>query len=341
MRGPFICCIIMLILFFEKVPAQTKDTLFFINKSIIIGELKKIRLGEIEFDADGMGIVRIKYDKLKTMNAASHKYRVETTDKQLFYGLILPAENAGSIIIKTDNAYREIKIATISSLSFLGQSLSTRLNGNTGAGYSFTKSSNIGRLNFNGAVNYTVEKFEASLDAASIVTTDSSSTFRERENLKFSTNYLLGHNWFAVVLLSYQRNKELGLKSRWQQGIGAGYKFLKKQNSFGNAVSGVVINTESSFTNVKNTLFEYVLQAGYHLYSFSRPNINFATTQTIFVSLSQKGRFRADGDIRINWELINDLAISLSFYHNYDRRSPATNAPGADYGFVTGLSYTF
>ena len=55
--------------FFLKSIAQNKDTIFFVNKSILIGELRSIKLGRIEFDGDGIGIVNIKYNKIGTIQS--------------------------------------------------------------------------------------------------------------------------------------------------------------------------------------------------------------------------------------------------------------------------------
>jgi hypothetical protein len=332
--------IILLLLAVESY-SQVKDTLFFFNQAILIGELQKVKLGRIEFDGDGVGDVRIKYDKIKTMKASMHSYRIETTDKKLLYGIIESSDKPGSIIVHSANGNSEIRLATITSLSFYGKNMGTRLSGEVGAGFSYTKSSDIGRLNINEKLKYINRKLEMQLDGNMIITTDSNSTYRERENLQFSCNYLINNSWYAGTLLSYQRNKELGLLSRWQQGAGIGYKFLQRQHSIGKSITGIVVNEEHSINDNHNTLLEWVLQGDYNFFSFSKPDITLSATQTVFFSLSQKGRIRYDGDIRINWEFIKDFSFSLSFYHNYDRKSPATQSAKVDYGFVAGLNYEF
>ena len=47
--------------------AQLKDTLHFYNSSKLVGELLNIRLGRVEFDADGVGVVKIKNKEIESI----------------------------------------------------------------------------------------------------------------------------------------------------------------------------------------------------------------------------------------------------------------------------------
>ena len=54
----------LLIVWSHLAFSQGKDTLYFYNKTKIVGELLKFRLGRVDFDADGIGIVIIKNNKI-------------------------------------------------------------------------------------------------------------------------------------------------------------------------------------------------------------------------------------------------------------------------------------
>jgi hypothetical protein len=241
----------------------------------------------------------------------------------------------------TDTGAIEIKLSNITTLSYYGQNWKLSLRGSLGAGYSYTKSSGIGRLNLSGRLKYVNRKTELELTGNTIITTDSTGTYRERENLELSDNYLINYNFYAGVFLRYQRSIELGLLRRWQEGAGLGYKFMQRKHSIGKSITGLVVNQETNFDYQRKNSLEWVVQAGYDFFSFSKPNFSLSTTQTMYTSFTQKGRIRFDGDIKINWELISDFDLSFDFYHNYDKKSPATNTAKSDYGFVAGLNYKF
>ncbi len=321
--------------------AQSKDTLFFTNKSMLIGELISIKLGRIEFDGDGVGIVKVKYDKVSTIQASKHYFRIETIKREVIPGFIESSVNRGKIIAKTNYDSKEIAIEDIASMFKFGTKWSTKINGNIGAGYTYTKSSRIGRFNADGAVFYHNEKSEIELGGNMIFTTDSITSVIERANLNFKYNYYFSKSFFGVALLNYQRNVELGLNKRWQQGLAIGHKFLLTKHSQGLVISGFTINQEQDLKSNSTNNQEWVAQGKYNFFSFSNPNISIGTTQTLYVSINQRGRIRYDGDINLNWELISDFSLNLNFYSNYDSKSPTTGGARSDFGFVAGLSYEF
>lgn len=330
------------LLFFSMLAySQVKDTVFFLNKSIMVGEFKKMRLGKIEFDSDEVGLVYIKYHKIKTIHVHSYYCRTETIDKRVLYGSVLSSKIPGNIIVHTLKEDVEVKLVDVSSISFYGEHWTDSLSGSFGAGYSYTKSSDIGRFNLDGTIKYAKSKLELQLSGSVITTVDSSTVNRENEDITLSSRFLTDTRWYSAVSLRYQRSIELGLLDRWQEGGGIGYKFLLRQHNFARVISGIVVNHETDFEYDKNTYWEWSTSAGYDFFSFDKPNITVSMRQGIYVSLSQKGRIRNEGDLTISWELIDDFSINLSFYHYYDRKSPGTNTSKTDYGYVTGLSYKF
>lgn len=332
---------IFLLLFSMLGYSQVKDTVFFLNKSVMVGEFKKMKLGKIEFDSDEVGVVYIKYHKVKTIHVQSYYCRTETIGKRVLYGSILSSKTPGNIRIHTLKEDVEVKLVDVSSISFYGQHFMDNFSGSFGAGYSYTKSSDIGRLNIDGKFKYAKSKLELQLSGSVITTIDSSVVNRENEDVSFTSKFLTDTNWYSAVSMRYQRSIELGLLDRWQEGAGMGYKFLQRQHHFARAISGFVVNQETDFEKTRNTYWEWSTNANYDFFSFSKPNITVSMSQGIYVSLSQKGRIRNEGDLDINWELIDDFSINISFYHNYDRKSPGTDTSKTDYGFVTGLNYKF
>jgi hypothetical protein len=318
-----------------------KDTLFFVNKTMMVGELQKISQGKVEFDCDDAGIVNVKYHVLKTIEAQTHFYRIEMINHRVLLGYVKRSDTKGTAIISSAKGVEEIKLANIASLTFYEKSWIKGLKGNVGAGYTYTKSEKIGRLNIEGNLKYAKEKVETKLSGTMILTKDSTHTYREKEDLELVGSLLTNTRWYSSINGHYQRSLELGLLSRWQEGIGEGYKFLQRQHSTAKAITGFVVNQEYDLEKNHNTYVEWALRGSYNFFSFSKPNVTFSINQSYYVSLSQKGRRRNDGEVECEWELIDDFSLSLSFYHNYDRKSPGTNTPELDYGFVSGLNYRF
>ena len=320
--------------------SQPKDTLFFYNDTRIVGELLKISLGRAEFDADGIGIIHVKNSKISSIHATSRSFRIETLDGRELQGYIMRSDTAGNILIHAIVESEELPIENISNLLYYGKTVLSRITGTVSSGYTYTKSSRIGRLNVDGAIRYNTRKTQTIVNGDMIVTYDSTASDIERANLSVGHEYTFAPLWGAIVGLKYQRNVELGLARRWQQLGGLSRELLLSRRQRASAIVGLAINQERNLESVELNSTEVVLQANYDLFSFVDPNLTVSFVESAFISISEN-RVRLDGDISIDYEFITDFNISFQFYHNFDSRSPATQLPNIDYGFVAGLRYKF
>jgi hypothetical protein len=341
LRIALLCGLFMFATFLPTAKAQLKDTLYFFNSSVLVGELLNIKLGRVEFDADGVGVVKIKNKEVRTIRAIVNEFRIETTDGELMQGYLRSTRQEGKVIIHSLVDSREIDVSNITSLARYGRTWKNGFSGSVSAGYTYTKSSRIGRLNFDGSVKYSAPKSEIKLAAATIITSDSIEIKRERDDVSLGYSYTLESLWSLGAGLRYQRNLELGLDRRFQEGLAFGRKFLVRRNQQAVLLTGIAINQERNLEGVTSNNTEVVLQANYDLFSFEEPNLTISIVQTGYFSVTDKGRVRYDGNASSNWELISDFYLNLQFYHNYDTKSPETGEPNIDYGFVVGISYKF
>src|SRR5215510_14860606 len=88
------CCLSFLI---GKCFPQRKDTVFLNNGSMIIGEVKKIRLGVLTFDPDDANDITVQLRNLKTLAAVSEVFRIETVKQNAYYGKLLPDSNSNYV----------------------------------------------------------------------------------------------------------------------------------------------------------------------------------------------------------------------------------------------------
>jgi hypothetical protein len=217
-----------------------------------------------------------------------------------------------------------------------------RFDGNIGLGYTYTRSSNFGRVNFDLNLSYVTRQDEITFAASGIYSMSDTSLTRDQENVNFKYNYYLNTSWFLTAFLSYQRNLELGIQRRLQEGLGAGNKFITTKHIYAWARTGVAINQETSTEGVQSgNLTEIFGQLQFNFFRFTLPKINLDMAQSFYYSLSQQGRFRNDGQTDLSWEVINDFNVNLGFYNNYDSKPPASAASTFDFGIIFGVSYKF
>jgi len=335
--------LLFLALISGKLISQTSsDTLFFRNGSIILGEVKTIKLGVINFDPTDANDISVQLIKLKTISASKVIFRIETTADQVYYGRLIPALKQGFANIVTNRDTVEQEIEKISVLYPFKDAFLERFSGNATLGYTYTRSSKFGRVNFDLSATYLTRKDEMTFGAAGIYSVSDTAFSRDQEDVNFKYNYYLSPTWFLTAFISYQRNLELGISRRYQQGLGAGNKFITTRHIYGWLRTGVAINQQQSTDNVKSgTLTELFGQVQFNFFRFTVPKISLDFSQTFYYSLSQKDRIRNSGQTNLNWELVSDFNLNLGFYNNYDSKPPASAISTFDFGIIFGVSYKF
>src|SRR5688572_16163393 len=333
--------ILFVLLFWCGFAIAQKDTLIFTNGTVVIGEVEKIQLGVITFDPDDANDITVQLRKLNSIHAADHNYRIETVDHQVLFGKIYHSSQVGyvSILYGTDSS--SVALNNISNLYPIEKNFWERITGSAGAGYSYTRSSELGRLNLDLNARYLSKEFEYSVYIATISTFDEGVFTRDNEDVGIGMNYYFHPTWFGRVLISYQRNIELGIESRFQQGLGMGNKLLLTRYVRLHALSGMVFNEETSTEGeFSGTLTEIMLGIQFNVFRFAKPEIDIQTTQYGFFSISQE-RIRYTGDLSVNWEMVEDLDLKLSFYVDYDSRLPGQESANSDFGTVISVAFEF
>ena len=343
MRYGNICIGLGLILFLLPAlsSAQVKDTLFMINGQVLIGELKSIALGKVEFKSDDVTTASLKSNKIKTIIAISHLYRVETIDHFIFYTSLEKASE-GYVLVNKVDTLMELAIDHISDLIPLRSQNAGLWRGTISSGYSYSKSSNIGQFNADVSLAYLRKKVENLFQGSAIITQTDTTLEVDNASASWLGSYLLTPTWEIIGLIKYQRNLELGLARRYQEGLTIGYDFLSSTVLDGTALSGAAISQERNTDGVKtSSQLEIPFIVIFDFFHFQKPDMTLNITQSLYAGVTQKGRFRQDGNISLNIKIITDFWINLKLYDSYDNQPPSGSSTKFDFGVAFGLSYKF
>ncbi len=322
--------------------SSQRDTVFLRNGEILIGDIRELQLGILSFDSKNMDILSIKISKIKTISSASDTLRIETSDKAIYYGALQPSEKAGWVYIVTASDHHLVEIAGINSLLSYEKPFWENLSGNVSAGFSYSRSSDIGQLNFSASVAYTAKLFEVQVSGSAMASIDSTDFSRDQEDLSLTAYYNVKKMWYAVAAVGYQRNLQLSIARRYQELAAAGYKVVVSKSFQIMGITGVAVSQERSTSgDDQNFLFELPIGFYLNFYRFSHPDIQISSKHTLYVGLTQWGRIRYDSSTTFAWELFKDFSFSLNLYLNYDNQPPDVTTGKIDYGTVIGLAYKF
>ncbi len=321
-----------------------KDTLFFNNGEILIGELKQITYGKATFDSDDIGLITIKMYKVRSAHTTIGTLRVETTNNQKLYGKLEPTKSRDTVYVVDGVNRIKVPINKINSVIAFRRSFFDQLDGNVSAGFSFSHSSSIGQVNLNGDIKYTSRWLETELTISTLSSIDSSRYIRDQETEQLSSyHYINSTDWFVGAALSHQRNQELSLAYRYQGLFGGGNKFLTSETINALALTGIAFSREKSIdgNSTSGSEVEIPLIVQVDFFKFTHPNMQVTMDNAGYMSLTQAGRYRYDGNITFAWELIKDFSLTINLYSNYDSRPLDLGSSKIDYGLVMGLAYKF
>lgn len=335
--------LLVFLLFFSFIYAEAqipKDTIFFRNGSMVIGKLKKAKLGVVTFDPDDANDITVQLRVVKTLSAPSKIFRVETIDNQIHFGTISPTSEMRKIYLWTPIDSAVIDLINVSVLYPYGDNFFKRLSGFVGLGFNYTRSSGFGRLNYDNEIRYTARKIELTVAASGIYSIYDTAFSRDKEDVYIKNNYFFTNSWFVTGFVAYQRNIALAIEQRFQEGLGIGNKFITTKTIYTWARGGLVFNQERSTENVNSgTLTELFGEMELNLYRFEVPKIKTTVANTAYYSLSQKDRIRDDFSLNMSWELVKNFFLTMELYANYDSKPPANGSREFDYGTVVGLRY--
>ena len=323
-------------LFFITMHAQ-KDTITFKNKNIIVGELKEMSSNILIFstsysDKD----FNIEFDKVATLNL-EHRYSIQLSNGLLLYGFLKSTkENKVSVKLE-NNTIIEIELKDIVVITKVEEGFWNHFKGSFDFGYTLTKSNNSQQLNFTGALNYISERWNHRAQYNQLATTQDEVEDIKRTEWSLDSKRYLKNKWFINSNVTFLSNTSQDIKERITPSIGAGNYLVRNNKLFFLVGSGLTYNIEK-YTNANNDKesTEIFITTQFNMFNFK--NINLFVSATGFPSLSEKGRFRADYNFRIKYDLPFDFYIKTELQANFDNQ-PVSSAIKNDYVFSTGFGW--
>ena len=220
-----------------------------------------------------------------------------------------------------------------------------RIDGNIDFGFNYQKANRSLNYSLGATANYRTKRNQTDLSYTSILSSRDSSPRAFRNVLNASYTHFLKRRWQALGFGQLEQNDELGLDLRANLGGGVGRYILQSNRTILSALGGLTTNREQYITDpeVRNSL-EAFAGISYDYFIHGDLGADITTTFTVFPSLTESGRVRAEFRFRYKQEIVTDFIIALSGWYSYDSRAPVGSAGTVsqdDYGLVTSLGWEF
>ncbi|MEN8224151.1 MAG: DUF481 domain-containing protein [Bacteroidota bacterium] len=340
-RLKYVYLLVVLILAPHILMASSKtDTVYLKNGDRISGEVKRMEFGILFLKTDGLGTIKIEFDRISTFYA-KERFTVRLSNGLRFFGSIDTAGMEGHVILRVNEFRIPEPLQEIVELYPVKNAFWQRLDGAIDIGYSYTKASSISQINLDGNLDYRMEKSFTSFRAGFIITDQEDMPRIRKQDYTFSYRRIIKRKWFAAGAIGAQQNTELGVNYRYWGGPAVGNNLVNNNLHVLNGLIGLLVMTEGSAADSVINSIEGLIQVDYRIFRFSNPEIDVKSHINMYPSLTTVGRYRMEYDLNARIEIFDDFYFGVRVYDTYDSKPVDNTAANNDWGITTSVGYSW
>lgn len=318
---------------------QKTDVISLYNGDRVTGEIKSMTEGLLVLSTDAMDTIQIEWQEIAHIES-KYNYQVRLSNGQRFYGEIGSGERPGEITIRDVDGEHSLDYLQIVEVQPIEDEWLDRFDAYLSAGYDYTKASSVAQVTFNTNFSYEDQHTRNALDARTTITnTEEDSSQSSKIDLTRQVWSNDRSDYFRGLYGNYERNDELGVDYRLSVGAGLGRYFVDTYRTRLLGGAGLQVLTERGSDGGEQQSVEAFLAGEYAFWRFRDPEVDVSLSAELYPSLTESGRLRGSTDLRLRWEIVNDLYWDLTAYGSYDNQSDSDNS--TDYGISTGLGWSY
>lgn len=317
------------------------DVVMFANGDRLTGEVKSLERGILRFKTEATDTISIEWDEVAFLQS-DQNIQVETEAGTRFLGHLTVALEEGRVIVETDSGPVDLHAARVVLMTPIEATRIDAIDGDITAGYNFAKASQVQQFQMGLDVNFRTEIREWSLAIDAVTSDSEDNESSQRATLDLNYTRFWPNRWITGAVIRLDRNDELELDLRTSIGAGGG-RILRQTNSTTlQLVGGLQVSREnvSGAVDDEDTI-EAFGSLSWDWFRYDTPELDLSTNLSVFPNLTDTGRVRAEFDVKLKWEIIEDLFWQLSFYDSFDSDPVVVDAEKNDFGVNTSLGWEF
>jgi hypothetical protein len=323
--------------------APKTDVVVLVNGDRITGEVKALEYNQLKLSTSHMGTIYIEWDKVASLKSDQYLL-LERTDGTRYYGQLVAGEEKSKLRVQ----HREGEPAELVDMASVvraqpieGGAFIDRLDGYVSAGFDFAKANNRNSIDVSGGLSSRTRIRAWAIDGSANLTDDSTGATSERYQLQGSYRQFVRRRDFYQGFGGFDRNTELDLNLRTTVGGAYGRYFVQNNHSEWLGGLGLAYAHENYTGGEVVDSISGVLSTSFRVFRYDFPETDIGGTLTVLPSLTESGRYRAEGDLRAKYEFVDDLYFEFKVYGSYDSKPPLSDSEQSDYGITTSLGYSF
>jgi len=321
------------------------DIIVLYNGDKLTGELVSMYGGMVELKTDALGTAKVEWKHIARLESKYH-YDIRFTDGERHFATIAEASIPGQLILLSDGNEHNYEMLEVVEIRQVEGSFLDRIDIYLSAGYSYTKASSVGQTTFNTDINYEDENTRNNLTGRTTIT-DTNEEITSSSKFDLSRQVWTDRSKsYRTLYARFESNDELSLDSRYTAGAGLGRYFIDTQKLQWIGDAGLQILTENATDDgatgggdSRTESIEGFFSTNFTAWRFDTPQLDVDIKLNLYPSFSESGRLRGDTDVRIRWELVEDLFWDTTAFGTYDNKSGISHE--FDYGVTTGIGWKY
>ncbi len=333
--------IVLYVFILSNAYADKTDVVVLINGNAVTGEIKSLDFGVLRYSTDSMGTVNIDWEDIVNVTTQQN-LQIEVTDGTRYYGYLTAPGERHAIRLKTPSTVYDFQMSEVIRITPIetDETFRHRLEGSFSFGFQTQKSSEITTTSISGDISYRARQYLVGLRLTGNTTDQENEDTSARQTAQLSYQRFKSNRWFTEWFTGWEKNDELGLESRLSLGGALGRYIVQTNNNQFSITAGVQASRERFTGDDKDTKkpegrFEFR-----YLRRKLVPETSITFTTKIYPSLEDFSSYRAETDLVLRREFVEDLFFDITVGYSY-LSDPPTDAENVDYTITTSIGYSF
>jgi len=334
------------------VHAQKSDSVIVRNGDQMVGEMKGLQRGQLEFKTDALQTVYVEWPKVTSVNTIKI-FEILLEDGTMYFGTLRRAPG-DSVLIRADSLALTVPTQSVVELQRIKSSFWDALDGNFNLGLDFTQQNAKTDLSISGEVKYAVRqkgrsdqgfRFAEGLNITKLTFNTSfsrqdSTEDIERLQVSLSHTKQLQNKWFWVVTLGAERNSQLSLDYRMGVAGGAGRSLVQSNRLDLGLWLGPSYALEQFTGEEPDSSVPLVFAADADYFTWGSLDTTMSSQLQVIPILDQWGRWRINFSLNADREVVKNFYVNVGVTEAYDSQ-PAADANKNDFSFTTSFGWKF
>jgi len=326
---------------------EKTDVLIMKNGDHITCEIKGLLSNTLYISIDYiLGTLSVDWDRVDHLES-KQLFLVKTQDGKVYTGALFTPKTPGERplqieILETPEQKVTVERAEVVNVTETASSFWQRLNGEVGAGFTYSKGNQSTQYNLNSSVSYPAERWSAGASYTSNLTSNTGASNATRNEVTLTAQRLLRwNNWYYTGIADFLQSSVQGIQLESTFGGGIG-RYLKNTGHTTIQVYGGLawqrINYQESFASPTQQVTSALLGTSVRLFQFDKTTLT--VNASVLPALSEPGRVHLNLNTSYYVKLWSKLNWNFTLYGNWDNRPPP-GFVGSDYGATSGLNVSF